>query len=50
MLRSIFDTGSVDFHGDQFSTDPDWPVQVAGGTPVPVYVAAMGPKALRVDR
>ena len=48
VLRSIFDTGSVDFHGEQFSAAPDWPVRVAGGTPVPVYVAAMGPKALRV--
>ncbi|HEV7419571.1 MAG TPA: LLM class F420-dependent oxidoreductase [Mycobacterium sp.] len=48
VLRSIFDTGSVDFHGDQYSANPAWPVAVAGGTPVPVYVAAMGPKALRV--
>lgn len=49
VLRSIFDTGSVDFHGDQYSTAPAWPVAVAGGTPIPVYVAAMGPKALRVS-
>jgi F420-dependent oxidoreductase-like protein len=48
VLRSIFDTGSVDFHGDEFSASPAWPVTVAGGTPVPVYVAAMGPKALQV--
>jgi F420-dependent oxidoreductase-like protein len=48
VLRSVFDTGSVDFHGDEFSASPAWPVNVAGGTPVPVYVAAMGPKALRV--
>jgi F420-dependent oxidoreductase-like protein len=48
ILRSIFDTGSVDFHGDQFSASPAWPVKVAGGTPMPLYVAAMGPKALRV--
>ena len=25
-----------------------WPVTVAGGQPIPVYVAAMGPKALQV--
>jgi F420-dependent oxidoreductase-like protein len=48
VLRSIFDTGTVDFHGDEFTASPDWPVSVAGGRPVPVYVAAMGPKALRV--
>jgi F420-dependent oxidoreductase-like protein len=48
VLRSVFDTGSVDFHGEEFSASPAWPVNVAGGTPVPVYVAAMGPKALRV--
>ncbi|MEN4477468.1 TIGR03564 family F420-dependent LLM class oxidoreductase [Mycolicibacterium cosmeticum] len=48
VLRSILDTGTVDFHGDQFTAAPEWPVAVAGGTPLPVYVAAMGPKALRV--
>jgi len=48
ILRSVFDTGSVDFHGSEISASPTWPVQVAGGTPVPIYVAAMGPKALRV--
>jgi F420-dependent oxidoreductase-like protein len=48
VLRSIFDTGAVDFDGEEFSANPAWPVTVAGGTPVPVYVAAMGPKALQV--
>lgn len=48
ILRAVFDTGSVDFHGSEISASPTWPVQVVGGTPVPVYVAAMGPKALRV--
>jgi F420-dependent oxidoreductase-like protein len=48
VLRSIFDTGAVDFTGDEISAHPGWPVRVAGGTPVPVYVAAMGPKALSV--
>jgi F420-dependent oxidoreductase-like protein len=48
VLRSIFDTGAVDFRGEQFSASPAWPVKVAGGTPIPVYIAAMGPKALQV--
>ena len=48
ILRAIFDSGTVDFHGTELSASPVWPVSVAGGTPVPVYVAAMGPKALRV--
>src|SRR5258705_1042697 len=48
ILRSIFDNGTVDFHGEEFSANPAWPVTVAGGTPMPVYVAAMGPKALQV--
>lgn len=48
VLRSIFDSGTVDFHGDEFTASPEWPVSVAGGTPIPLYVAAMGPKALEV--
>ena len=48
MLRSINDTGEVDFHGTEFTAAPDWPVALPGGTPLPAYVAAMGPKALRV--
>lgn len=48
VLRAILDTGTVDFHGEQFTAAPEWPVTVAGGAPLPVYVAAMGPKALRV--
>jgi F420-dependent oxidoreductase-like protein len=48
VLRSILDTGAVDFSGHEISAHPGWPVRVAGGTPVPVYVAAMGPKALQV--
>ena len=49
VLRSIFDTGAVDFHGTEISaTASEWPVTLPGGTPIPVYVAAMGPKALRV--
>jgi F420-dependent oxidoreductase-like protein len=48
VLRSVFDTGTADFHGEEFTANPEWPVKVAGGTPIPVYVAAMGPKALQV--
>lgn len=48
VLRAIFDERAVDFHGTAFTANPEWPVHVPGGTPVPVYVAAMGPKALRV--
>lgn len=48
ILRTIFETGEVDFHGEEISAVSYWPVTMAGGTPVPVYVAAMGPKALRV--
>jgi F420-dependent oxidoreductase-like protein len=48
VLRSIFDTGEVDHHGTEFTAAPEWPVALPGGRPVPVYVAAMGPRALRV--
>ncbi|OKH76827.1 F420-dependent oxidoreductase [Mycobacterium sp. SWH-M1] len=46
ILRSVFHAGGVDFHGEQYTAAPEWPTTLAGGTPVPVYVAAMGPKAL----
>ncbi|MCV7171722.1 TIGR03564 family F420-dependent LLM class oxidoreductase [Mycobacterium manitobense] len=48
VLRSLLDTGTVDFHGEAITSSPAWPATVAGGTAVPVYVAAMGPKALQV--
>lgn len=48
ILASVFNSGGVDFHGSELHASPTWPVRVPGGTPVPVYVAAMGPKALRV--
>jgi F420-dependent oxidoreductase-like protein len=48
ILRAVFAGTTVDFHGSQLSASPALPVDVAGGTPVPVYVAAMGPKALQV--
>ncbi|MEE6176701.1 LLM class F420-dependent oxidoreductase [Mycobacterium sp. 050134] len=48
ILNSVFDTGDVDVHGAELTASPFWPARVAGGSPVPVYVAAMGPKALQV--
>jgi F420-dependent oxidoreductase-like protein len=52
VLRSIQQNGTVDFHGEELTAvDPGvMPVSLAlaGGTPFPVYVAAMGPRALRV--
>lgn len=48
VLRSVFNTGAVDFQGSEIASSPQWPVSVAGGTPIPIYVAAMGPKALQV--
>ena len=50
VLRSVFAEGAVDFHGDEFTASPGWPVAVPGGAPLPVYVAAMGPKALQRHR
>ncbi|MHC9294494.1 LLM class F420-dependent oxidoreductase [Mycobacterium sp. LTG2003] len=48
VLRAVFDDGEVSYRGSEFTVEPEWPVHIPGGTPVPVYVAAMGPKALRV--
>jgi F420-dependent oxidoreductase-like protein len=48
VLRAVFDGGEVNLHGEHITAVPQWPVRVPGGTPVPVYVAAMGPKALQV--
>ena len=48
VLRSVFDDGAVDHRGPILTAAPQWPVSVPGGTPIPVYVAAMGPKALQV--
>ena len=49
VLRSVFDDGRRRLPRRRSSRpQPGWPVALPGGTPVPVYVAAMGPKALRV--
>jgi F420-dependent oxidoreductase-like protein len=47
VLHAIFHSGGVDFHGDEFTAAPAWPTTLAGGGAVPVYVAAMGPRALQ---
>lgn len=47
-LRSILDTGEVDFRGETVTAASPMPTAVAGADPtVPVLVAAMGPQALR---
>src|SRR3954464_11154774 len=43
VLRSVCGRGAVDFHGDEFSASPAWPVKVAGGRPASVYVPVMWP-------
>jgi alkanesulfonate monooxygenase SsuD/methylene tetrahydromethanopterin reductase-like flavin-dependent oxidoreductase (luciferase family) len=50
VLRAIRDERTVDFHGSQITAvDPSvLPVALAGATPFPLYVAAMGPRALQV--
>ncbi|HEY9265278.1 MAG TPA: LLM class F420-dependent oxidoreductase [Mycobacterium sp.] len=49
VLRSVLIDGSVDFRGQEITASPGWPVRVAGGVPISIYVAAMGPKALQVS-
>lgn len=39
ILGSVFNTAGVDFHGSELSASPGWPVQVAGGTPVPMLLS-----------
>jgi F420-dependent oxidoreductase-like protein len=48
VLRSILHDGSANFNGSEVTANPEWPVDVPGGAPLPVYVAAMGPQALKV--
>ncbi len=49
VLRAINDDRTVDFRGLQYTAveTPYMPVALAGTAPFPVYVAAMGPKALQ---
>jgi F420-dependent oxidoreductase-like protein len=50
VLRAIRDEGTVDFHGRHVTAvDPHvMPVALPAAKPYPIYVAAMGPRALRV--
>jgi F420-dependent oxidoreductase-like protein len=50
VLRAIRDEGTVDFHGRHLTAvDPHvMPVALPAAKPYPIYVAAMGPRALRV--
>ena len=50
VLRAIRDDHTMNFHGSHLtSVDPSvLPVALAGATPFPLYVAAMGPRALKV--
>jgi F420-dependent oxidoreductase-like protein len=48
VLRLLIDDGGVDFQGQELTARPPLPPLVAGGVPFPIYVAAMGPRALRV--
>jgi F420-dependent oxidoreductase-like protein len=49
VLTSIQADGAVKFRGEQITAiSPSFPVVLAGGVPYPIYVAAMGPRALQV--
>ena len=48
VLRTINETGAVDFHGERLTATSRIPLALPGATPAPVLVAAMGPQALRV--
>jgi F420-dependent oxidoreductase-like protein len=50
VLRAIRDDRTVDFHGSLLTAvDPSvLPVALGGAAPFPLYVAAMGPRALQV--
>ena len=49
VLTSIQADGAVKFHGQEITAvSPTFPVVLAGGVPYPIYVAAMGPRALQV--
>ncbi|MFB7631121.1 LLM class F420-dependent oxidoreductase [Streptomyces sp. NPDC056149] len=49
-LRQLTETGSADFHGELLTAATPIPARVPGAeSGVPVLVAAMGPKALRVS-
>jgi F420-dependent oxidoreductase-like protein len=48
VLRSVLGDGAVDFQGQELTARPPLSPVVGGGRPFPIYVAAMGPRALQV--
>jgi F420-dependent oxidoreductase-like protein len=50
VLRSIQESGTVNFHGEELTAvDPRiMPVALIGSKPFPIYIAAMGPRALQL--
>lgn len=48
VLRKVFAGEAVDYRGETLEAHPPGPSTVAGGTGVPIIVAAMGPQALEV--
>ncbi|WP_411083826.1 LLM class F420-dependent oxidoreductase [Streptomyces sp. cmx-18-6] len=49
-LRQLTETGTADFHGELITATTPLPAHVPGAEPgVPLLVAAMGPRALRVS-
>jgi F420-dependent oxidoreductase-like protein len=48
VLNAIFHRGAADFDGLEISAHTELSPVVPGGRPMPVFVAAMGPKALEV--
>ncbi|WP_375384060.1 TIGR03564 family F420-dependent LLM class oxidoreductase [uncultured Microbacterium sp.] len=49
VIRDVQLTGTADFHGGRITAAPPWPMALPGATAAPVYVAAMGPQAVRVS-
>jgi len=47
-LRAVFDDGGVELRGETLTAVSPMSTRLAGATPTPVLVAAMGPQALRV--
>lgn len=48
VLKRVFAGEAVDFEGETVQAKPLGPSTVAGGTDIPIIVAAMGPQALKV--
>ncbi|MGV9676663.1 TIGR03564 family F420-dependent LLM class oxidoreductase [Nocardia sp. NPDC003482] len=47
-LRELIEHGGADFAGERLRANPPMPTTVHGGQDIPLLVAAMGPRALRV--